>query len=372
MSTDFDKKRCFVHARAAITPSGFGVMTTQPLLLTGCDVFFGIYLSFTEDFGKTWSPLTPSKNVVRHRRGQYDIAFCDGTPIYHKASDKIILLGHINAYGEDARPVMGYKKSAAYAVFDKQAMDFSPISEIEMPDDDAYFSSGNGSGQSLELSDGNMLIPIYFCHSPKEGASYRDIWYYCSSSAVMRCSFDGKELRIIEIGNHLTTDVPRGLVEPSIIKCRGRYFLTLRNDESGFVTSSDDGLHFEKPRELCFDDGTNLGNYNTQQHWITLDDRLYLVYTRKGANNDHIPRHRAPLFIAEVDQDTLRVIRSTEKIAVPERGARLGNFCCTPINESEALIVAAEWMQSTAGYDYRRCMEFGSDNSIFITRVSKK
>ena len=43
-----------------------------------------------------------------------------------------------------------------------------------------------------------------------------------------------------------------------------------------------------------FDDGSELGNYNTQQHWVTHSDGLFLVYTRRGADNDDIARHRAP------------------------------------------------------------------------------
>ncbi|MFO0919905.1 MAG: hypothetical protein U0872_16530 [Planctomycetaceae bacterium] len=45
-----------------------------------------------------------------------------------------------------------------------------------------------------------------------------------------------------------------------------------------------------------------------------------MAYTRRGANNDHIARHRAPLFVAQVDLQSLQVIRSTEQILLPERG----------------------------------------------------
>ena len=83
-------------------------------------------------------------------------------------------------------------------------------------------------------------------------------------------------------------------------------------------------------------------------------------------------RHRAPLFIAEVDPERLRVIRSTEKIAVPERGARLGNFGCCRISDRESWIVASEWMQSPGPLgpeNLQRCLDHGSDNSIFIARI---
>ena len=55
--------------------------------------------------------------------------------------------------------------------------------------------------------------------------------------------------------------------------------------------------------------------------FILIAGGLFLVYTRRGANNDHIPRNRAPLFIARVDPGKLHVIRATERIAIPERGA---------------------------------------------------
>ncbi len=87
-----------------------------------------------------------------------------------------------------------------------------------------------------------------------------------------------------------------------------------------------------KNKKWTFDDGKELGSYNTQQHWLTHDDGLFLVYTRRGAGNDHVMRHRAPLFIAQVDPLRLRVIRATERVLIPERGATLGNFGAAPIN----------------------------------------
>ena len=77
---------------------------------------------------------------------------------------------------------------------------------------------------------------------------------------------------------------------------------------------------------------------------MTHGEDVYLVYTRCGAGNDHIVRHRAPLFIAQVDMDRLCVIRDTERVLVPERGARLGNFGVTTISENETWVTVAEWM----------------------------
>lgn len=110
-------------------------------------------------------------------------------------------------------------------------------------------------------------------------------------------------------------------------------------------------------------DGEDLGNYNTQQHWVTHSDGLFLVYTRKGADNDHVFRHRAPLFIAQVDPEKLHVIRSTERILVAERGARLGNFGITDASAAETWVTVTEWMQPVG------VEKHGSDNTIWVAKL---
>ena len=116
----------------------------------------------------------------------------------------------------------------------------------------------------------------------------------------------------------------------------------MRADHSAFVTHGTDGLNFEPIREWSFDDGKPLGSYNTQQHWVTIGDGLFLVYTRRGANNDHIMRHRAPLFIGQVNPETLQIIRSTERILIPENHATLGNSGICRVSDTETWITCGE------------------------------
>jgi hypothetical protein len=160
------------------------------------------------------------------------------------------------------------------------------------------------------------------------------------------------------------------LVEPSLARFGGKFYLTLRNDAAGYVATSTDGLNFDSPRLWRWDDGTDLGNYNTQQHWVTHRDGLFLVYTRRGASNDHVIRHRAPLFIGQIDAEKLVVRRSTERILVPDRGARLGNFGVTEVSPDETWVTVAEWMQTFSPQliipvDNPR----GADNSVFAARI---
>jgi hypothetical protein len=222
-----------------------------------------------------------------------------------------------------------------------------------LPDLRKFKNAGSGSVQRVDQENGEVLLPIYFKEPEKQQYS----------TAVCRCAFDGQTLRYLEHGSELTVNVQRGLCEPSLTRFAGRYYLTMRNDERGYVSASDDGLNYQPIRVWKFDDGEELGNYNTQQHWVTHAEGLYLVYTRRGANNDHVFRHRAPLFIARVDPQELCVLRDTERILVPERGARLGNFGVTDVSPRETWVTVTEWMQPAGAEQH------GSDNSIFVARL---
>jgi hypothetical protein len=368
IDTNFKGEYCFTHARGVICPNGFGIFTTQPLRLTGSDVFYDMYLSKTFDGGKSWSSLVKSDTIVRRAIDDgIELGFCDATPFYHKKTGKIILMGNDASYKEDEPLPFPTPRHTVYAVYDEITGDFSPFSFVEMPVDEreSYYNCGAGSAQICELENGDLLIPVFYCE--KGAVSFH------LESAVMRCSFDGREVRFMEIGAPLALQSGRGLYEPSIARFKGEYFLALRNDTNGYVAKSRDGLCFDSLKELVFEDGANLGNYNTQQHWIVGKEKLYLVYTRRGANNDHVFRHRAPLFIAEYDPQNLCVIRETERVAVPERGARLGNFGCYSFEDGKrAIVFASEWMQTTSPnpHDWRRCMQYGSDNSIFISHIT--
>ena len=367
LQTNFSGEHCYTHARAVLCPDGFGLMTTQPLRLAGSDIFYEICFSTTEDGGKTFSPITHSNVLRRVDLGDdYESMLCDATPLYHAPTEKLLLIGAEAIYQNGEEPSAPHPTRVTYSVYDRAKGDFAPVQYLEMPkaEDARYFHCVNGSGQSLVLPNGELLLPLQ-CKAP-DAASY--------AACVARCAFDGKRLQLLEVGTHLCVDAPRGLYEPSLVAHNDRYYLCLRNDERGYVAVSEDGLHYGTPVPLVFDDGQDSGNYNTQQHWITLGGKLYLVYTRRGANNDHVFRHRAPLFIAEYDVSRMCLVRDTEQIAVPNRGARLGNFGCFSDGDGKrAYVFASEWMQPPSYEHHRawqRCAAYGSDNSIFITEIT--
>lgn len=359
----YDGKMCWVHPRAGAIPASPPqvVLTMQKLLLTGSDVFYALNHLSTPDLGKTWTqPVEHTATLGRREEPEgVIVAACDFTPKYHAKSGKLLGIGHTVRYS-DNKVIHERPRETCFSVYDPQQATWSPWTEMPMPQGPKFFNAGAGSVQRVDLENGDILLPIYF---KAKGDKYYRV-------TVLRCSFDGSTLRYAEQGNDLALESGRGVYEPSLIRCAGKFYLTLRNDTAGYVCVSDDGLHFSEPKRWDWSDGSDLGNYNTQQHWVTHKNHLYLVYTRRGANNDHVFRHRAPVFMAEVDKATLTVKRETERILVPERGARLGNFGVCEVSENETWVTVAEWMQKN-GPDIviKPDNKYGADNSVYAARI---
>ena len=328
------------HPRVAAIPqagkegSPAVIMTLQKHLQVS-DFYSGLYTMRTDDLGKTWTGPTEIPELAwRDGPDGAILAVCDVTPGYHPLTGKVIAIGAQLHYHPDGSLFEGTERAdqTAYALYDPKSEQWTGWRVLEMPEDPKFDFSRNACAQWLIEPDGNLLLPLYIGENAKEDFTV----------TVARCGFDGETLHYIEHGTELTVSGGRGLCEPSLVRFGERYFLTLRNDARGYVTSSSDGLHFDPIVPWQFDDDEELGSYNTQQHWLVHQDGLFLTYTRRGANNDHVFRHRAPLFIAQVNPDTLRVMRTTEAVLIPERGATLGNFGAAAINEQESWITVGE------------------------------
>ena len=62
-----------------------------------------------------------------------------------------------------------------------------------------------------------------------------------------------------------------------------------------------------------------------------------------GADNDHVFRNRAPLFIAQVDPKRLCALRATEQILMPETGVDLaGGFAPVDVSSHENWVISSE------------------------------
>ena len=354
-----DGKFLWYHPRAAAFPDADGpavVMTLQQHLHVS-DYYSGLFEMRRPSLDGAWSGPTAIPELAwREQPNEATLAVCDVTPGWHAPTKRLLAIGAQLPYSKEGSILAGAtprEHQTAYATYDPQQNKWSGWQLLEMPADQKYDFSRNACAQWLTRADGKLLVPVYF------GTSSKGPW----SATVVECSFDGEELRYLSHGAEFDLNVERGLAEPSLVFFGGRYFLTMRNDQRGYVSVSDDGLHFEPMRPWTFDDGEELGSYNTQQHWLAHSDGLLLIYTRRGANNDHIARHRAPLFMAEVDPKTLQVIRRTERIVIPERGGELGNFGASAMNASESWITVSEGVWND---DAR---QRGAKGATFVARI---
>lgn len=392
----YDGVCCWVQPRAGVIPAHapgnasdqpMVVMTLQRIFLRGSDLFEGLCQMRTGGFlGSQWEePVTRPEFRRRTEEGGRESVVCDFTPKWHAKTQKLLGTGHTATYlGDHLDPTV--RRFAVYSVYHAEEDAWSGGRKLELPEDEPrFYNAGAGSSQRVDLPNGDVLLPIY-CKA-REDERY--------SAMVVRCGFDGKTLNYLEHGSALSVPAGRGLYEPSLTCFKGRYYQALRNDAQGYVAVSGDGLGFEASRPWTWDDGSELGNYNTQMHWISREDALYLCYTRRGADNDHVFRHRAPLFIAEVDTEKLQVIRSTERILMPNRGARLGNFAIAEVSSREFWVTDSEWMQNSGGYAEKMrgilrerlgmeemerleasapyggalCAQFGADGSVWVSKV---
>ena len=359
---ELNPKSCWFHPRAAALP-GHGkdgqpaVVITIQKHLGVSDHFSGLYFLRTNDLGQTWTgPKEIPELASQPGENNETIAVCDVTPGWHSRSGKLLMIGIKLRYSPQGKQLLDKPRSheCAYATYDPKADKWTSWQMLAMPETDGkFFLNSPGCVQWLEQTDGTLLIPTYF--QGPGGGDY--------TTTVLHCSFDGRELKYVSHGDELTLNGGRGLYEPSLARFQNRYYLTLRHDTAAYVTNGDDGLHFQPVRKWTFDNGDDLGSYNTQAHWLAHSGGLFLTYTRRGANNDHITRHRAPIFIAQVDPDKLQVLRRTEQPLLPERGVMLGNFGAAAITPHESWVTDAEYLISAQPHPK------GADGTTWLGRV---
>ena len=355
-----DGEFLWFHPRAAAIPDRRGagqaiVMTVQKHLKIS-DYYSGLHVMHRSTPDAPWTgPVLPPELDWQQQTNGVTISVADVTPGWHAPTRRLLAIGCQVRYSPKGEQLDDVTRAhqTVYAVFDPKTERWLPWQVLELPPEEQFNFARNACSQWIVRPDGRLLVPLYIGRNSREPFS----------TTVAECRFDGTKLKYVKHGSVLKLNLARGLYEPSLIAFRGRYFLTLRNDERGYVSVSEDGLQFAEPKPWLFDDGTELGSYNTQQHWLAHSEGLFLIYTRRGANNDHIMRHRAPLFMAQVDPVTLQVIRRTEKVVVPERGAELGNFGASAISESES------WITVSEGMFMKDSRERGAEGATFVARV---
>jgi len=342
-----DGKVTWFLPRTTVVPSSKGVGKGAKILMTlqeigGSDYYGPVKWRESSDLGKSWSEIrdVPGWGRLKLDDG-VEQAVSDVVPEYHPKTKTVLAIGQTLFYKDGRFFTDQPPRHVVYLVRDA-AGDWSTPKKLIWDDPRGSRIYVAGCAERVTLPNGDILLPL----------SFAPLGRLDNSVAVALCSFDGRELKIKRLGNELRNTVKRGLLEPSIVQFGGKFYLTIRaEDNRGYVAVSSDGLNWEKPNAWSWDNGEALEMSTTQQHWLKHSDGLYLVYMRKAEENANVMRWRAPLFMALIDQKTMRLIRSTERVVLPLLGDGInnptmvphyGNFHTMMLNREQSLILAGE------------------------------
>jgi hypothetical protein len=336
------------HPRPCLVPGPKGHPTLFANLqeIGGSDYFGHVNWSASTDLGTTWSKPQPipclGRDPVKQHPGLL-AGVCDVVPQYHAKTETILAMGHVVFY-RGPRFARG-DQLARYPVYTVRQKDgsWSERKILKWNDPRGAFIYTNNCGQRVVMPDGDIMMSFTF--GPRK--DHRMV-------AGVRCSFDGSELKIKEMGPALKNEVGRGLLEPSITQFKNQFFMTIRaEDGHGYVAVSPDGLNYRRKTAWAWDNGEPLTMSTTQQHWLTHSEGLFLVYTRKDKSNRNVIRWRSPLWVARVDPEKLCLIRETEQVVLPLVGdgankpnevALMGNFAVTNLSPNESCVTVGEWL----------------------------
>jgi hypothetical protein len=331
------------HPRACMVPGASGptaFMTLQTI--AGSDYFGPVHWMTSADLGLTWTepqPVPPLGRVMQSDGSQEGV--CDVVPQWHPATKSVLAVGHNVFYSGPRFSADQPPRWPVYAVWRDGR--WGPRRKLEWADPRGAYIYSNNCGQRVVLPNGDILLA--FTHGAAKNKPR-------SVSGVI-CSFDGETLAVKQVGQEITHDKGRGLLEPSVTQFEGRFLLTIRaEDNRGYVCASDDGMRWTPKQPWAWDDGEPLTLSTTQQHWLPHSEALWLVYTRKDAGNANVIRWRSPLWMAQVDPQTLRLRRDTERVVLPlvgdgvkdpDRVALMGNFHTTNVSPEESWVTVGEW-----------------------------
>lgn len=317
-------------------------MTLSRLSTTGTDVYQGIGFTTSSDGGETWKELTDLPYTAKPLRDGIMGMFGAMVPVLHPQTGKVLLLGNCVGYTNYGKP--GVKLTGvrypAFAVFDPATQKWSPDYTVLDREENANTTSGIPWIQP----DGTLLWP-------------------CNGGQVLKAAFDGEKITILARSPQIEGlgKQPKNTGEYHLTKMGSRFYLAMRCPDQNRIAVSTDGQKFEPAVELRWDDGSLVPSVATQMRWVRQQGKLYLVYTRENEDGKGVFRHRAPLWMAELDTKTVRLKKATEVVVVPVSPGRddLGNFGTTFVTDELSFITTSEFGRTK-----------NSNSRVYITRIT--
>ena len=349
---------------AAISSDGEKVFMSWGMLkLTDSDrAWNGQYTVGVNNGESFYEPEDFSSITRQEENGNIIYSFWRDEECYSKKYDTFFTLGYEDkSYINSIAPE--FVARAMYQLRDgKTLQSIGEPKELPFPITTSNYIIPHG--QPYEYENGDFLFTFYYNGVNGKGRIIS-----------VRYSFDGEEFAVVEAGQAIVMDsLQRGCSEASVAKLGDKYYMTIRSNENAYLAWSDDGLNYSDPVLWRFNNGSILGSCNTQQRWIRHQGALFLVYTRANGSNNHVMRNRAPLYMAQFDEEKKCLIKETEIELVPNRGASVGTMigvCEVSSNESYVMVIEnmqPDWQYGTDNWQH--VAQYGADNSIWLIKIT--
>lgn len=368
----------YFHPSVALLPGGDWLMCMQALA-GHSDHYGSPEYCVSSELGDGWSAPSVILPMESHAlSAELTEGVADVRLFALPGSTRVLAIGCNTFY--TAKGALAWDKEAArslqapprqvpvYSIYNPGS-GWSPMRKLEAP---SMVSCDNWRVACAQLAftpEGQILLPVYFETGRVEFYGHDSPQF---SVCVMQAVLQGDDLSILNSSNVLSHPVARGFCEPSLYDYHGEYCLTIRaEDGRGYWSCSADPMHFPEPRPWSFSDGELLKMSSTQQHWLELNGKLYLVYTRDTGKNSDVMRFRAPLLIARFDLETGTLDRNSEQVVLPHETrdgvhGLLGNFHCLSLPDGSGIVVDAAAFLKVRGDDI-----VGQYTEVWIAQVQE-
>ena len=222
--------KTWFHPRACLIPGNpnpIALMTCQTI--GGSDVFSQVHWSISKDSGKTWTEPEPIFSLGRRKLpDETEEGTCDVVPDYHPQTNTVLAIGHNVYYKDNVLTKPNEDRFTVYVIRDSDGK-WSERKKLEWDHPGISGIYTSGCAQRVTLENGQIILPLSF--APKDRAD--------RAVCTALCNYDGKELNILKTGNVLKLAVKRGLLEPTLARFDGKFFVTIRAENGyGYMSIS--------------------------------------------------------------------------------------------------------------------------------------
>jgi len=371
-----------------------GLRMVREYYLSGVsDKITAAYRQYSQDNGKTWSKPERAGRDVRYE-GDTLIEFLTGVPfvldgdrgVYMRFSREIVMphgevlegCKHRRIFYEMSRD--GGKTFGELKQLIERGAEFDATHHMK-----GVFEGKNSATMSsyLILSPGELLVAVYIFPVGEKGELYNPFGGYTFSDVAFirgKVTEDASDIKwettqVIRIDPALSI---RGLDEPTMARLRDGRILCICRGTNGIrgestpggswvTVSEDDGRTWGAVRRIGFNDGAVLFVPSSISHLIRHSNgKLYwianIVPSPPSGNS---PRY--PLVIAQIDEDTISVIRETMTVIDTKHegesdALQLSNFGVYEDRETHEIVVTLARLFARDGSDWSApCVKYTID-----------